>query len=252
MNFDFIEDPELRKKAEDEYAASMQELKDGFKATLEETVLGLKTKNTELLDEKKKIQETLKDFDNLDVEKAREALSFLEDNDDAQMIKDGKIDELIEKRTSTLRSEHEEALSALAAELVTSTGRGDKYAGLYKGKMVDDSLIMEAQKASVLPAALADVLLHGRGIFSLGDDDSVESRDAKGELVKTADDKILTPKLWVEARRTESPHWWPNSSGAGAFGSGSSASDMDAALLNAAKKGDQKEYNRLRAIQRAG
>ena len=123
--FDFIEDEEVREKAQQAYDDSIKDVKEQMNnenqeilnQTIEDAVAGLKAKNEELLDEKKKIQSALKDFDDIDPHKAKEALEFLEQNHDAQLIKDGKIDELIEKKTSTMRAEHEEAVQELQDQL---------------------------------------------------------------------------------------------------------------------------------------
>lgn len=258
--FDFIENEEDRVKAQQAYDDSVKDLKESFMheaqeaATIqiEEAVAGLKEKNAELLDEKKKVQVALKDFENIDPQKARDALEFLEQNHDAQLIKDGKIDELLEKKTSTMRAEHEESINELKGQLDESLGVGDNFKRQYETKVVEDAIRDAALKAGVVPAAVTDILLRGKQVFSVGKDGSVESRDAEGRLNKNTEDIVLNPLNWIEGLKKHSPHYWPGSEGADAIGGGPGGeNDVTAALARAAASGDMKTYRKLRAKMNA-
>lgn len=250
MPFEFIEDEGLRTQAEEFFNSSITELNDQHKLALDEEVSGLKSKNAELIDEKKKVDKRIKEYESFDYEAATEAIDFLKNNKNAQLIKDGKVDELIEKETSTLRSDHETALNELSTELNEARNHGTMYEGLYKTKMVEDSLREAAVAAKVRPEAITDILLHGRNIFSLADDESVEARDAEGKLKKTIDEKVLTPSNWIEGLKKSSPHYWPDSVGAGANSGGvGDENDLTAALNKAAGMGDMVTYRKLRAKQ---
>jgi hypothetical protein len=99
MDFEFIEDEGLRAKAKEAFETQMQKTNEKFKLQMDEEVSGLKTKVDELLGEKKTIQEQLAKFGDItDPEKAAEALKFLQENEDAQLIKDGKIEAIIQPR----------------------------------------------------------------------------------------------------------------------------------------------------------
>ncbi len=252
MDFDFIIDEEQRAKAIEVYESSVAELKDKFKLQLDEEVSGLKSKNAELLDEKKKIEKKLREFEDFDFDAATEALEFLENNKDAQLIKDGRVEELIEKKTSALRSDHEAIVGELNSKLKEAMSRGDKYENLYRTKMVEDALREAAVKAKVRPEAITDILLHGRNIFSLADDGSIEARGDDGKLLKTEDDKVLTTTNWIESLKKTSPHYWPDSRGVGADGGGIRGDDLAAAIARAAESGNHAEYRRLRKKQMRG
>lgn len=249
--FDFIEDPKLRESVEAAHKKAMEEAADKHKLALDEAVSGLKSKNAELLDEKKQVQNKLKEFEDFDMDAAKEAMEFLQNNKDAQMIKDGKVNELIDKKTSQLRSDHEAEVGELKANLTTAQEHGRRYELLYNGKMIDDSLREAAISAKVRPEAITDVLLHGRNIFTLADDGSLEARDSSGKLRKTDDDKVLTPTNWIDSLKQKSPHYWPDSEGAGARSGGQNPTDLAAQMARAAEKGDHAEYRRLRAKQTA-
>ncbi len=131
------------------------------------------------------------------------------------------------------------------------TTRGNLYEGLYKTKMVEDALRDAAVEAKIRPEAITDVLLHGRNIFSLSEDGSIEARDAENKLRKTIDDKVLTTSNWIEGLKKSSPHYWPGSKGAGAEGGGGGGDDLAGAIQRAADSGNHTEYRRLRKKQLA-
>lgn len=249
--FSHIKDDDVRKQTIEAHKMSLKETKENLMSDLDkkiqEATEGLKNKNQELLNEKKKIQESLKGFEDIDPEKAREALEFLETNTEAQLIKEGRIDELLEKRTSQLKSEHEAALNELNEKLQEESSGRQTFESMYKNKMIEDGLRNAALQAKVRPEAIDDVILRGRREFSLAGDGSIEARDKEGRLKKTLDDKILTPNNWIESLKKTHPHYWPESQGVGLRGRYSSdPNDYNAALADAAGKNDLDSYRKLR------
>ncbi len=251
--FDFIEDEGARKKAEEAHTANLTTvIEETVSKQVAEEVSGLKSKNVELLAEKKKIAETLKNFDNLDADKAREALKFLEENENARLLKEGKIDELLAKQTSQLKEDHEAEVGELKAQLGTEKTSAGQYKQMFERKVVEDTIRSAAIKAGVRSEALDDVLIHGNIVFSLAEDKTVEARDSEGKLLKIGDDLVLTPDNWLESLKSKSPHYWPDSEGAGGTGSttGGAYSDLTEAMNAAAKKGNMVLYRKLRAKQK--
>lgn len=210
----------------------------------------LNTKNQELLDELKTTKSTLKGFEGLDAEDVRKTMELFNQSEEAKLLKDGKFDEVINKRTEKLRGEYDGKLADLAKERDAAVESGGKYEQLYKNKIVDDEIRQIALEAKVIPEALDDVLRRGRDVFSLAEDGSLEARDKDGNLVKL-DDHLMTPKLFVESLRKSAPYYWPGSTGTGASGAGGagSGSDLDSQIAAAAAKGDTKLYRQLRNKQ---
>jgi len=252
-DFSFIEDEGARTKAEEVFNSKMEEITSSMdekvQSAVQKATEGLKSKNAELLDEKKKIQETLKNFENIDPKKAKEALQFLDENEYAQLVKDGKIEELLEKRTSQLKSEHEEAITELKTQLNDTMEKALTYEQKYNQRTVTEELRKTAIKAGVREEAVSDVLLRGINVFQVGTDESLESRDKEGNLIKTQDGKVLTPANWVEELKNTHPHYWPPSSSAGARGSSVTGTAMETAIRRAAESGNMQEFRRLREQQ---
>lgn len=250
-DFTFIEDADLREKVENAHKLEVDELTvnltNASKTAVEEAVLGLKSKNTEILGEKKTLQEELKTFEGIDPSKAKVALEFHEKNKDTEFLKDGTVEELIEKKTSQLTSDHETVVTELSTKLTEAQTHGLNYQTLFESKVIDDGLKEEAIKQGIRSEALNDVVMRGRGVFSLDESKQIEARDKDGKLAVTEDKKVLTPKNWITGLKETSPHYWPNSESAGAHGGpGSNDSDYTVKLAELAAKGDNAGYRALR------
>lgn len=248
MDFTFIEDADLRAQAEEGNKAELKELNEGIDTKISDAIAGLKNKNEELLGEKKLVQEKLATFKDItDPEKALEALTFINENEEAQMIKDGRFNELMDKRTSQMKIDHDTAVTDLADKLIEMTDGKGKYKGLYQTKMLDDAMRAVAIKAGVLPGAIDDVLLRAKSVFTLGTDGTVEARTTDNKLLKNEDGNVVTPTVWVEGLKVGSQHYWPSSEGAGAVG-GNITGDADTTerLATLSKAGKMAEYRVLR------
>jgi hypothetical protein len=255
VDFSFIEDPDLREKAENVAKIKIDQLtvdlSNSAKSQIEEAVAGLKAKNTEILTEKKTLQETLKKFEGYDPKVIKEATEFYEKNKDAEFLKDGTVEELIEKKTSQLTSDFEAQLNELNESLQKAQHHGKTYQQLFEAKVIDDGIREEALKAGMLPSAIEDAILRGRGIFSLDENKQIEARDAEGKLAITEDKKVLTTKNWIEGLKTTSPHYWPQSTSANAYGGRSGdMTDIMAKKIAAAESGDVNAYRKLRDAKR--
>lgn len=250
-DFDFIEDADLREKAENANKIEVDQLTidltNSTKTQVDEAVKGLKDKNTEILGEKKALQESLKVFDGYDPKTLKTATEFYDKNKDTEFLKDGTVEELIEKKTSQLTSDFETQIGELTSNLTEAKNHGTIYQQLFESKVIDDGVRAAAMKSGMISTAVEDAVLRGRSIFSLDENKLIEARDADGKLAITEDKKVLTTENWIEGLKDTSPHYWPNSSGAGASGgSGHGQNDRDAKLQVLADSGDAKAYRALR------
>lgn len=194
-------------------AAREAEFQRRVEAAVNAQTKGLKDKNNELLGTLKSTKESLKKFDGLDADKARELINNLENDEDTKLWNDGKKDVVIAKYTERERIKFEaqvesERQARVAAEQVRDG---------YKIHVLDNQIRSVAN--GLHPGAVEDALLHARQIFQL---------DAKGNAVKLgpdgnpevdADGKPYTPAQWIESQKTTKPHWFPMST-SGSGGSG--------------------------------
>jgi hypothetical protein len=206
-----------------------------------DTAVGeLKTKNSELLGEKKKLQEMLGKMDGIDPEAARKALAFLDNNKIAKLIAEGKTEEALSTHTEKLTAKFQEQIAALNKQAEDSNTSANSYRSRFEQSVIDNEITRLAAKHGILPDAITDVLARARNTFSYGEDGTIEARDKAGNLVKV-DDKILTTEMWVKSLPR---HYWPASEGAGA--TGGKGDDSNELLATAASSGDLAKYRQLR------
>ena len=249
--FDFIEDEGQRQQAiaqfEETRKADEEKWSELTTQKITEATTGLQNKNTELLTEKKKLQERFKDIK--DPQEALEALRLVNENAEIRMIREGKVDELIALKTDGIRSDYDAKIGELTGMLETERKTGSQYKTMFHTKMVEDTLRDAAMVAKIRPEAIPDVIMRGMNVFSLGDDNkTVEARDSHGKLIKIDEGtKILTPSLFIDQLKRTAPHFWPQSESAKFdTASGTELEELEAAMNAAADRGDSVEYRRLR------
>jgi hypothetical protein len=74
-------------------------------------------------------------------------------------------------------------------------------------RVIDDAVRAAATGAKIMDGAVVDALMRARGVFEIGQDGKVITKDG------------MTPQDWIEARKADAGHWWPVARGAGAHGS---------------------------------
>lgn len=193
-------------------------------AEVDDLVAGLKAKNSELLGNQKKLKEematvnaALKRFDGIDPDAVSAILKRFSDDEEAKLIADGKIDEVLNKRTERMQQAHQKEVSALRAQL-------DKFTG----HVLADAIRAAGNEAGIHTAAFEDAIARAQGVFSIDENGELVARegalDSKG--------KPLSPKAWFADMKEAAPHWFPapqgGGSGHGGAVVGKKRSDMSA------------------------
>lgn len=192
-----------------------------IRKAVEDAVGGLKSKNQELLGKLKESQETLKRFDGIDPDAVNNMLKRFADDEEAGLLKAGKIDEVLQKRTERMRADMQKQIEKRDADLKKATDR----AQAFQGRVLDDAMRAAAAKAGLHPHAIDDALLRGRSIFSLNDDGQAVQVGEDGQPVLGKDGKNpFTPLEWLEGMKEKAPHWYP-ASASGGGGQGSSSTN---------------------------
>lgn len=179
-------------------------------------VAGLKTKNGELLGELKTLKTTLSNFEGIDPEAVRAIVKRFGDDEEQALIKAGKIDEVLAKRTERLSADWQKKVKAESDRATKLEAKAAKLAA----RAVSDAIVKAATKAGALPEAMEDIVLRAQGAgWTINDDgDVVATKD--GEPVIGKDGKTpLNPSEWAEELRSIAPHLWPKAQGQGANGS---------------------------------
>ncbi|MGE9550453.1 hypothetical protein ACQPT2_04340 [Erwinia amylovora] len=178
-------------------------------------VSGLKGKNSELLGTIKQQKDNLARFDGIDPDAVKTILQRFTDDEEAKLIAEGKIDDVLNKRTERLRADVDK-------QIKVANDRADKaeaFAGKFRDRVLGDVIRSAALKAGALAGATDDIFLRGRSTFTLNDDGEAVAVDGEGNPVLGKDGKTpLTPPEWIESLKETAPHLFTPAEGTGAGG----------------------------------
>lgn len=237
---------ELGIELDDDKAAALKEaLSAKHQEALDSEVGGLKEKRDELLKAQRTLKDQLKQYDGIDAERARKLEAQLAENEEAQLIADGKLDEVLNKRTERMREEYDRKL----AEAQNTAESSKAFAQKFRGRVMSDEIRAAAGKVELVDSAVEDAVHRAAALFEVNDEGEVVPKEEAG---LDADGKPLTPEAWLESMREKAPHWFPVPQGGGARGNGSGKatskkrSEMSAEEKHAfIQKHGQQEYLRL-------
>lgn len=134
--------------------------------------------------------------------------------EEAQLLKSGQFDEVLERRTQALKSEYQRQLEELhqqreAAEADKAAAR-QRFGSVYLGEQLATAL--ERKKLRLRPTARADLLTRAGGTFQPNEAmDKLVAKDAVDGLGQE-----LTIDDWLDKTVTEAPHLFDGGDGGGA------------------------------------
>lgn len=205
---------------DDDKAAALKEALGGkVQEYLDKEVSGLKSKNQELLGSLKTTKAELDglkgQFEGLDIDAVKGLLDRASKDDETRLLAEGKLDEVVTKRTERLRSDMEKQLKAQQER----ADKAEAFAKRFSDKVLADSIRAAALKAGALPEASEDIILRARGTFTLDENGEAVAVDPDGQVIYGKDGKTpLNPLEWAESLRETATHLWPRAQGAGPTG----------------------------------
>lgn len=187
--------------------APSPEVQAQIAAAVEAAVGGLKTKNSELLGKLKAAGENAARFEGIDPDAVRNILSKFANDEEAGLIAAGKIDEVLDKRTTRMKAGFEQETAKERAAREAAETRADKFSR----RVLENGIRAEAAAAGLHQYAIDDALLRASATFKLDDEGNpVAVEDAFGK-----DGKPLTLKEWFSDMKDKAPHWFPASANGG-------------------------------------
>lgn len=212
-----IDFAELGLELDDEKAAALKEaLSTKHQEAIDKEVGGLKTKRDELLANERKLKDSLKQYDGIDPERARKLEEQIAQSEEARLIADGKMDEVINQRTERMRSEYERKLQ----ESTQSTERYKSKAEKADGHVMRNAIGQAASAVGLIDTAAEDAAYRAAQLFEVDEELNVVPKEGVGY---DADGKPLTMKSWLESMRDQAPHWFPQPKGSGSPGNNGSS-----------------------------
>lgn len=149
-----------------------------------------------------------------EVQRLRERVKGL---DESEIYDKHGIEELVKRRTQSMKDEHERVLNAKQRESEQYKERAQSYEHRWRQDKIKYALVGAVARAGVAKEAVEDAVARGLGVFvDIDEHDNVIAKT--GEDVRYGKDGVspLTPDEWIVGLKPSAPHLWPPSSGGGA------------------------------------
>lgn len=168
----------------------------------------------------RRLRELQSQYEGIDPKLAKDLLDKVSQSEEARLIAEGKVDEVIKSRTERMKAEYEARLQQAQTEAEQAKQRAAKR----DSQVLENQIMQAAVEAKVFKNAYEDILLRAKRTFSLSNDDKAVAVGPDGQPVFGKDGSTpLTPKEWLDSLRQSAPHLFEaQASGSGA-GNGSSA-----------------------------
>lgn len=174
------------------------------------------------------LQRQLTALKDIDPVKYAELVRLQQEVEEGKLIKEGKVEEVVNLRVTNMKRELEGRLTQTESEL---TNANAKLAEL----MIDNAVRQAATKSGVLITALDDVVLRARTVYSM-DKGAPVPKDAQGNVIYGKDG--TTPMAiddWIVNLKKNAPHLFAGSQGSGA-GGGRGTGQADLSKMTPAQK----------------
>ena len=207
----FGEDDSAADPIETPNITSTPEFQETLKAELAKALAaetgGLKSKNAEILAEKKKVQDQLNAI-----------LAQAEDEQDQAALKSGKMDfqALLDKRVNAANATWQERLQAEQSEKQELRKVVEAEKGRLKQFQIKQLIGNEALKNEFFqPSAIDDLINLAGSSWELTDAGELVSRDQHGNVQMGKSGRALSPKEWIEGLTESRPHYFKTMPGSG-------------------------------------
>jgi len=204
-------------KGDDENGWALELDDQDFKTKLDE----FRTNNRQLFNDKKQLEESLAAFKDIDPEKykeATEALAVINQMEEGRLIKEGKLDEVLKRRTEAMQAEFERQLAAKDSAISEAQGIKEQYqTQLAQVKVQQAALESLGKIGHVRSTAQQDVLNRANFLWTVDDSGNLVARE-NGEAVFGKDGNALGMDEWAKDLLDGAPHLFEAAGGGGSDG----------------------------------
>lgn len=159
----------------------------------------------------------LEGFKNVDVQKYTKLLEIEKRINDKDLVDAGKIDEAVQSRIQSMKTEHEGVVKDLSEKLNISNRQ-------LESLLIDSAVRVKALELGALPAAMDDVLLRAKSAFKLVDGVAIPHVDGKPVYGKDGVNPMSVEE-WINGLSKSASHLFGKTSGGGAQGSGNAGAN---------------------------
>lgn len=174
------------------------------------------------------MQGKLAEIDGVDLDAVKNLLDRAHKDQEAQMIAEGRIDEVLSKRTENLRRDFEKQLELEKERAQKASEIAERFRGRVLADAIREGAITEGTHAH----AHKDVIYRASRIFRLDEDGNPVAVGDDGSVIFGSDgESPLGVREWLRSIKEDTPHWYPQAQGAGPTGdrgnnAGKKRSDM--------------------------
>lgn len=158
------------------------------------------------------LQQKLDKFKDVDPTKYNELMEIDRKIKEKELLDAGKVDELVELRTTTMRNEFETEKANLTGQLSTANLKLEQL-------LIDNVVKTAAIKLGVIPEAVDDVVLRAKGLFRIEDGNPIPKQDGKVLYGKDGSSPMSVDE-WLTGLKSTAKHLFLSSQGSGAGGGG--------------------------------
>lgn len=188
------------------------------KATIKE----FRDKNVTLMKEVEGFKSTIAVWDEIGSQDTfKEALKTLEAVKDEKLFDEGKIEEILNKRTGAMKRDHEAKVRNLTERAETAEKDYKKSKTAHASASIDNQIQIAISKidAKIRKGAVEDVVARGRAKFTMDEEGKVVAQDIHGNPLYGKDGVTpLTIIEWITELPNEAVHFFEDSSGGGGGG----------------------------------
>jgi hypothetical protein len=164
---------------------------------------------------RKQIEENEKRFEGIDPDAVRKLAEEKRQLEEAQQLKQGEFEKVLENRLKGFKAEHAKDVAAFTAEINLLNGR-------LTAIQIDQGVTTVATKKGLRSTAIPDITARARNVFRL-EKGVPTAFEADGKTVRVGKDGITPMNLeeWVDLQVGEAPHLFESNAGGGAAGDAS-------------------------------
>jgi hypothetical protein len=178
------------------------------KAKLDE----FRSTNVALLKERDDLK---KRFEGIDPDEFRRLADEKRKLEEAQQVKAGEVDKVVEARLKAARADWEKQFNAVTSERDSLNSRLTTI-------QIDQAVVTEATKRGLRPTAIPDITSRARLTFRLVNG-VPQAFEGDGQTVRMGKDGVtpMTLAEWIDAQVSDAPHLFESNVGGGAAGDAS-------------------------------
>lgn len=174
------------------------------------------------------LQQQLDKFKNIDPTKHNELLAIQREIEEGKLIKEGKLEEVVNLRVGTMKTTYEQQIEQL-------NNANQQSSAQLAILLIDNAIKSEAIKNGIYATAVDDIVLRARSVYSVDKGNPVPKND-KGEVIYGKDGTTPMPiGEWILNQKKVAPHLFHGSQGSGA-GGGRGNGSSDVAKMTPAQK----------------